>query len=97
MEPSNESDLIESSSKSYESCIDLGVMQVHGCTAQLYACERLLIARFIDPPGETRAQHMHKLTFESDVFLLAAFRLYLDHVGAAPLPNGLGQDDPLES
>ena len=68
-------------------------MQLHGKTAHLYACERMVIARFVNPPGETRAKHMHALTFESDVFLLAAFRLYLDRVGAAPLPDELVDGD----
>lgn len=77
-----------------EACIDLGVMKLQGKTAHLYACERLVIARFVDPPGETRAKHMHALSFESDVFLLAAFRLYLDRVGVAPLPEDEFHDVP---
>lgn len=76
--------------------IDLGEMYADGRTARLFAVENLVIARFSEPPGETRAQPMHRLTFESDVFLLAAFRLYLDHVGRVPMRADRGGSTALE-
>jgi len=62
-------------------------MQLGDRAADLYVCDDLVIACFSDPPGCVQAQHMYRLTFESDVFLLAAFRLYLDHVGKVPMPK----------
>lgn len=82
---------------SREDCVDLGTMQLADRTAVLYVCDDLVIACFSDPPGGVLAQHMYRLTFESDVFLLAAFRMYLDHVGKAPMPSpDVAGDAPLE-
>lgn len=77
--------------------IDLGAMTLGEKTAQLYVCYDLVIARFEGRPGGVQAQHMYRLTFESDVFLLAAFRLYLDYAGKIPMPAiDAGGEPPLE-
>lgn len=82
---------------SSDDCVALGEMRLDDRSAELYVCDDLLIACFNDPPGDVRAQHMYRLTFESDVFLLAAFRLYLDRTGKVPLPeDGPEGDVPLE-
>lgn len=64
-------------------CIRLGGITLNGTSAILYVCDDLVIARYGDGPGEAEAQHLHKLTFESSAFLLAAYRLYLDTLAHA--------------
>lgn len=72
-------------------------MRLDDREAELFACGDLLIACFNDPPGGVQAQHMYRLTFESDVFLLAAFRIYLDRTGKVPMPEiDLEGDDALQ-
>ena len=80
-----------------EDCMELGSMRIDDREAELFACDGLLIACFTDPPGGVQAQHMYRLTFESDVFLLAAFRIYLDRTGKVPMPElDLEGEDALE-
>jgi hypothetical protein len=67
--------------------MELGEMRVGDREADLFACGDLLIACFRNPPGGVHAQHMYRLTFESDVFLLAAFRIYLDRTGKVAMPE----------
>ena len=62
-------------------CTCLGQATINDRTADLFVCDDLVVARFGDEPGEAEAEHMHSLGVESDVFLLAAYRLYLDSLG----------------
>lgn len=62
-------------------CTCLGRMDVNGQSADLFVCDGVAIARFSDDPEDYLAAHLTSLSAHSNVFLLAAFRLYLDARG----------------
>lgn len=62
-------------------CTCLGQATINDETADLFVCDDLVVARFGDEPGQAEAEHMYSLSLESNAFLLAAHRLYLDSVG----------------
>ena len=64
-------------------CACLGHATINGESADLFVCAETVIARFSDAPDDYRATHVSQLSATSDVFLLAAFRLYLDTRGEA--------------
>jgi hypothetical protein len=67
-----------------EKCACLGQATVNGVSADLFVCADTVIARFSNRPDDYVATHVAKLSAFSNVFLLAAFRLYLDAQGRVP-------------
>ncbi len=67
-----------------EKCTCLGYATINDESADLFVCAETVIARFSDAPDDYRATHISQLSATSDVFLLAAFRLYLDARGEQP-------------
>lgn len=65
-------------------CACLGQATINGVSADLFVCAETVIAKFSDAPDDYRATHVNQLSAHSDVFLLAAFRLYLDTKGEQP-------------
>ncbi|HEX7005276.1 MAG TPA: hypothetical protein VF168_13920 [Trueperaceae bacterium] len=68
-----------------ERCTCLGRATINGVSADLFVCDDLVVARFGDEPGQAEAEHIHNLELESNPFLLAAHRLYLDSLGQEAL------------
>ena len=64
-----------------DKCYCLGHIVVNGKGADLFVCADTVIARYSDDRDDYEATHMAKITALSSVFLLAAFRLYLEHRG----------------
>jgi hypothetical protein len=67
-----------------QDCTCLGEVVVNGRGANLFVCGDTVIARFGDDPGDYEASHLSALTALSSIYLLAAFRLYLDARGEKP-------------
>lgn len=67
----------------------LGKATVDGVNADLFVFSDIVLARFSSHPDDYEAAHLKSLTITSNVFLLVAFRLYLDrlHAGQHP-PTG---------
>ena len=81
-----------------DACTCLGEVSVNGVSADLFVCEGVVIARFGDAPDDYVASHLTQLTARSNIFLLAAFRLYLDARGeSAARPQLLHEARPLQS
>jgi len=59
-------------------CTCLGEVVINDVRADVFVCDDIAIARFSDHPDDYEAQHLKKLSMHSSVFLLTAFRLYLD-------------------
>jgi hypothetical protein len=80
-------------------CHCLGHMSLNGKSADLFVCDSVAIARFGDGPEDYLAAHLSSLSARSDVFLLAAFRLYLDARGEPATRSALrhGPNPPLQS
>jgi hypothetical protein len=74
-------------------------MSLNGKSADLFVCDGVAIARFSDQPEDYLAAHLSSLSAHSDVFLLAAFRLYLDARGETAPRSALrhGPTPPLQS
>jgi hypothetical protein len=64
-----------------QKCECLGQATVNSVTADLFICAQTVTNRFSDRPDDHVATHISHLNAFSDVFLLAAFRLYLDAQG----------------
>lgn len=73
---------------------------VNGVHADLFVFSNIVLARFSSHPDDYEAAHLKSLTITSNVFLLVAFRLYLDwlyldrlHAGQQPpgrmTPSGM--------
>lgn len=75
-------------------CDCLAQVTINDRSADVFVCNDLIIARFSNHPDDYEASHMAQLTFTSNVFLLVAFRLYLEARGGA---NGEPHSAPLES
>lgn len=82
------------------SCLYLGEVIVNSVKADTFVCKMEVIARFSDEPGDFVLEHLMKLSMTSNIYLLTAFRLYLDKRGVtreeAPLRGGL-ESPPLQS
>lgn len=79
-------------------CTCLGQATMNERTADLFVCDDLVVARYGDEPGEAEAEHIHNLDLESSAFLLAAFRLYRDESGKAPVHgSAVHPTEPLKS
>ena len=60
------------------SSLCLGEVVINDVRADIFVTEDLVIARFSEQPDDYEAQHLSQITMESNVFLITAFRLYLD-------------------
>ena len=72
-----------------ESCDCLGEVVINDVRADVFVCEDIVLARFSASPDDYEAAHLHTLTMSSNVFLLTAFRLYLDKKGGEMHPQAL--------
>ena len=84
-----------------DNCLSLGEVVINGVKAQTFVCGASVVAQFSDDPDDYVAAHLVKLSMTSNVFLLTAFRLYLDargvtSKGAAVQGGGL-ESAPLQS
>ena len=73
-------------------CTCLGEIIINDIRADAFVCDDIVIARFSDNPDDYEAQHLKKLTMHSNVFLLTAFRLYLDAQSDVIAPPGIRHD-----
>jgi hypothetical protein len=64
-------------------------MVVNDRGADLFVCGDTVIARYSDKADDYEATHMAKITALSSVYLLAAFRLYLEHRGEKAIQASL--------
>ena len=78
-------------------CSCLGEVVINDVRADVFVCDDIVIARFSERPDDYEAQHLNKLTMESNVFLLTAFRLYLDEQRKMNTPTLYREDQPLQS
>lgn len=72
--------------KTQQSCSErsrLGEAVINGVRAELFVCDDIVLARFSTHPDDYEAAHLRSLTVTSNVFLLVAFRLYLDRQATA--------------
>ena len=71
------------------SCDCLGEIIINDVRADVFVCEDIVLARFSSRPDDYEAAHLQSLTMSSNVFLLAAFRLYLDKRETQNVPAGI--------
>lgn len=74
--------------KKYGEHVFLGETTVNGVHADLFVFSDIVLARFSSHPDDYEAAHLKSLTITSNVFLLVAFRLYLDRLHAGQQPPG---------
>ena len=72
-----------------ENCLNLGEVVINGASANTFVCGTFVVAQFSDDPGDYVAEHLVKLSMTSNVFLLTAFRLYLDVRGVTSKSTAL--------
>lgn len=70
-------------------CTCLGEVVINDVRADVFICDDIAIARFSDHPDDYEAQHLKQLTMHSNVFLLTAFRLYLEVQNDVPVSAGI--------
>lgn len=67
----------------------LGEVVINGVRAELFVHDGVALARFSDHPDDYEAAHLKSLSVMSNVFLLVAFRLYLDRQALGGTSAGL--------
>ena len=68
----------------------LGEVVVNGVHAELFVCDGIALARFSSHPDDYAAAYLKNLSVTSNVFLLVAFRLYLDRQNSVtPVQHGV--------
>ena len=67
-----------------DACRYLGEVIINSVRADTFVCGMKVVARFSDAPDDFVEEHLVKLSMTSNVFLLTAFRLYLDVRGVTP-------------
>lgn len=77
-------------------CNCLGEVVVNDTAADLFVCDDTVIARFGDEPDNYEASHLSQLSATSSIFLIAAFRLYLEARGET-IPRPSLSHPPLKS
>ena len=82
-------------------CIYLGNVVINDVRADTFVCGMKVVARFGDDPDDFITEHLVKLSMTSNIFLLTAFRLYLDVRGVTSsqkVTQGAGLESfPLQS